>query len=143
MVEYAAGDPDNGDVFDITSLVSEMLPQASWRANIKVEVEAQYETDYSVTPPVKRIETKISFGGGAGGKYVYGASHLDDVVNSALPDGERVDLIRKREARLRKKADELNHDAMVAKLQQVAAIRSQHRIGRVTFDAALLPEGKT
>ena len=34
--------------------------------------------------------------------------------------------------KLRKKADDLEYDAKVAKLEQVAAIRTQHPIARVT-----------
>lgn len=135
MIDYGEGETANGEVFDITALVTEMLPQASYQANLTINVKAERETDYSVRPAVSRAKLSISFGGDAGGKWVHGATHLDDVVNSALPDGHGVELIRKREQRLRKKADDLNHDAMRAKLQQVAAIRHQHPIAR--FSEAL------
>lgn len=139
MVDYGEGDTANGEVFDITALVAEMLPKASWRASLRFEVEARYETDYSVSPSVKNVNTTISFGGDAGGQWVHGATHLDDVVNAAMPDGERVQAIKKRTERLRKKAQELEHDAMVAKLQQVAAIRHQHPIARFSEPLPQLP----
>ena len=126
MIDYGEGETANGEVFDLTELVKEMLPQARFLAQLTINVQAERDTDYSVRPPLVRPKLSISFGGDAGGKWVHGATHLDDVVNSALPDGDRVELIRKREQRLRKKADDLNHDAMRAKLQQVAAIRHQH-----------------
>lgn len=135
MLEYGPGDSNNGEVFDLTALVSEMLPKASYRARINLEVQAakSYDPD-----PVKREQPvlEISWGGDAG-NWVHGATHLEDVINAALPDGERVTGIKNKAKRLRKKADELDDDAMRAKLEQVAAIRSQYPIARVTSKVAL------
>lgn len=130
MVDYGEGDTANGEVFDITALVTEMLPQASYRAQISIYVDAEKETDYSTRPTTYKVKTSISFGGDAGGQWVHGATHLDDVINSACADGDKVALIKKREARLRKKADELRSDAMRAKLMQVAEIRHTRPIAR-------------
>lgn len=143
MIDYGEGDTASGEVFDLTALVTEMLPQASYRARLTVNVTAERVTDYSVKPVVPKAKLEIDFGGDAGGKWVHGATHLDDVVNSALPDGDKVELIRKREARLRKKADDLNHDAMRAKLAQVAAIRHQHPIARFSEPLPSIPEART
>ena len=135
MLEYGPGDADNGEVFDLTALVSEMLPKANWRAGINLSVQATKSFD---PDPVKREqpELEISWGGNAG-NWVHGATHLEDVVNAAMPDGERVAGIKNKAKRLRKKADDLDHDAMRAKLEQVAAIRGQHPIARVTANVAL------
>ncbi len=141
MIDYGEGESANGEVFDLTALVTEMLPQASWRAALNVEVRAERETDYSVKPPVAHAKLSIAFGGDAG-NWVHGATHLDDVVNSALPDGERVSAIKRKEKLLRKKADTLMHDAMVAKLHQVAEIRHQHPIARFSEPLPSLPEAK-
>lgn len=142
MIDYGEGDTASGEVFDLTALVTEMLPQASYHASLSVNVQAEREYDYSVRPAVVKPKLTISFSGDAG-KWVHGATHLDDVVNSALPDGDKVELIRKREARLRRKADDLNHDAMRAKLAQVAAIRHQHPIARFSEPLPAIPEAPT
>jgi len=85
MLEYGPGDADNGEVFDLTALVAEMLPKAGWCAGIDLRVQAtkSYDPD-----PVKREqpELEISWGGDAG-NWVHGATHLEDVINAALPDG--------------------------------------------------------
>lgn len=137
MLEYGPGDADNGEVFDLTALVAEMLPKAGWRAGIDLRVQATKSFD---PDPVKREQPElgISWGGDAG-NWVHGATHLEDVINGALPDNERVTGIKNKAKRLRKKADELDYDAMRAKLEQVAAIRGQHPIARVTANVALPP----
>lgn len=138
MVDYGEGQPDSGDVFDLTALVAEMLPRAIWSASISVDVQAS--KNYSPDPAKPAApDLEISFGGNAGGEYVCGATHLDDVVNAALPDGERVVAIRNKSKRLRKKADELDMDAMRAKLEQVAGVRAQFPIARVSQQMPSLP----
>jgi hypothetical protein len=139
MIDYGEGEIANGEVFDLTALVAEMLLQAAWGANLEISVGAKYETDYSVQPFAQTVKTTISFSGRAGGESVYGASHLDDVVNAAMPDGERVKAIKRRAKRLSDKAEELRSDAMAAKLQQVAAIRHQHPIARFSEPLPQLP----
>jgi hypothetical protein len=140
MIDYGEGETANGEVFDLTALVTEMLPQATYQARLQIDVRAERETDYSVRPPVSKAKLTVCFGGDAGGRWVHGASHLDDVVNSALPDGDRVEAIKRKEKLLRKKADQLNYDAMHAKLLQVAAIRHQHPIARFSEPLPQLPE---
>lgn len=130
MIEYGPNEGP-GEVFDLTALAVEMLPQAAYNAHLEVKVQAERTYDYSKSPMEKGHKTVISFNGYAG-EFVHGASHLDDVVNAALPDGERVTAIKKKVTRCLKKAESLRHDAMVAKLEQVAAIRHQHPIARVT-----------
>jgi len=127
MLDYGPEDPDSGEVFDLTALVTEMLPQASYSARLTVEVEA---TKTYAGPDRPAMQLQVSFGGYAG-QYVFGATHLDDVVNSALPDGERVQALKKKAKRLRKKAEDIDRDAMTAKLIQVSEIRHQHPIARV------------
>lgn len=130
MLDYGESEMDNGEVFDLTALVLEMLPQAPFSASLKIEVEAR--KSFGETPA---HELKVSFGGYSGGEYVHAASHLDDVVNASLPDGERVKAIRERARRLQRKVEDLRRDAMAAKLMQVAEIRHQHPIAR--FSGAL------
>jgi hypothetical protein len=128
MLDYGPGDPNSGEVFDLTALVAEMLPKSIYSADIALKVEAtkRYPSD-----PDNPLRLSVSWSGHAG-QFVYGATHVEDVVNSALPDGERVKSLRTKARRLRKKADEVDRDAMVAKLVQVSEVRHQHPIARVS-----------
>jgi hypothetical protein len=134
MLDYGSGDPDSGEVFDLTALAQEMQEgRYSADVNIKVKAEKTY-----AGPDKPAVKMSVSFGGYAGGEFVYGATHLDDVVNSALPDGERVATLKKKAKRLRKQAEDVDRDAMVAKLTQVAGVRHQNPIARVTEGPDLL-----
>lgn len=135
MVEYEPGNPDNGEVYDLTALAAEMAKRGhSYRPHIGVDVHA--ERHYDNTEP----HTEISFGGWGGGEYVSHVAHLEDVINMALPDGERVQSLRTKAKRLRKKAEDVDRDAMLAKLEQVAAVRHQHPIARVAINPEAIPQ---
>lgn len=127
MLDYGPEDPASGEVFDLTALAAELLPNSIGSTSLEVSVRAEKTYAGPDKPP---MELFVSFGGYAG-EFVHGATHLEDVVNSALPDGERVTAIKKKAKRLRKRAQDLDRDAMVAKLTQVAGVRHQHPIARV------------
>jgi hypothetical protein len=143
MLEYGDGESDNGEVFDLTALVREMGVSSKYgRAGISLNVDAEkiYNYDRKATEPAElAYRTSIRWGGDAG-EWVHGATHLDDVINAALPDGERVQRIKRASGRAKKRMESLARDAMVAKLEQVAAIRYQHPIARVTETAKQLAE---
>lgn len=129
MLEYEPGNPDNGEVFDLTALAGEMVMKANYSATIGLDVHATKTFSRDADAPAFSLD--ISWNGNAG-EFVHGGTHPEDVVNSALPDGERVKSIKNRARNLRKKADRLDGDAMVAKLEQVASVRAQFPIARVT-----------
>lgn len=129
MVEYGPGDPNNGEIFDLTAVCAEMLERTSYSAGVGLDVRAT--KTFAREPEKPAYQLEISWNGNAG-EFVHGASHLEDVVNSALPDGDRVTSIKRRAKGLRKKAEALDYDAMRAKLEQVAGVRHQHPIARVT-----------
>jgi hypothetical protein len=132
MIEYGEGDPNNGEVFDLTALAAEMHADGKiYSAELGLRVEVKRE--YSFELKAQATKSTISFNGQCSpGEWVHRASHLDDVVNAAMPDGDAVQAIKKRAARLSKKVDDLRHDAMRAKLEQVARIRHVNPIARVT-----------
>jgi hypothetical protein len=134
MLDYGPEDSDSGEVFDLTALVTEMQSKGVYSASISLDVRA--ERTYA-GPDKPAVKLTVSWGGYAG-EYVHGATHVEDVVNSALPDGERVKGLRTKAKRLRKKAEQVDQDATVAKLIQVAGVRSQHPIARVTEAPNLL-----
>ena len=133
MLDYGPEDPESGEVFDLTALAEEMRGKADgYSASVSLDVRA--EKTYA-GPDRPAVALMISWGGYAG-EFIHGATHLDDVVNSALPDGERVTALKKKAKRLRKKAEDVDRDAMVAKLVQVGEIRHQHPIARVKEETA-------
>jgi hypothetical protein len=134
MLDYGPEDSDSGEVFDLTALVAEMQSKGVYSASISLDVRA--ERTYA-GPDKPAVKLMVSWGGYAG-EFVHGATYVEDVVNSALPDGERVKSLRTKAKRLRKKAEQVDQDAMVAKLIQVADVRSQHPIARVTEAPNLL-----
>lgn len=137
MLEYGEGDPDNGEVYDLTALVSEVKEKTGhYRGNIVLEVTCADDYIYSALRPAGTpMPTKLEVSWRCG--YSASAGNLTDALNTGLPDGERVEGLKKRASRLHKKAADLEYDAKVAKLEQVAAVRLQHPIARVT---AALPE---
>lgn len=135
MLEYEPGNPDNGEVFDLTALLTDITTRTNaYGPHLSLYVNAckNYSTP---TPGAPAIDLDVSWGGQMGGEWIHGAAHLADVINSGMPDGERVASLRNKAKRLNKKAEDLNRDAMVAKLEQVAAIRHQHPIARITQSA--------
>jgi len=136
MIDYGPEAPDSGEVFDLTALTKEMLHRAIYSASIGLNIETR--STFNRESP-QETQTEISWSGYAG-EFVHGATHLEDVVNSSLPDGDRVLGLKKRVRRLRKKADDVERDAMVAKLAQVAGVRHQFPIARVN-ETRLLSDG--
>lgn len=127
MLEYEPGDPDNGEVFDLTALVAEMYAKQRGSISNRITLDVCAGDDYSQKSPWP-MRTDISWRCG----YSASAGNLTDAINTGMPDGDRVQALSARVKKLRKKADSLEYDAKVAKLEQVAAIRSQHPIARVT-----------
>ena len=139
MIDYGEGDAANGEVFDLTELVAEISPRTDYGANIELRIDSNTDYDGEIVAGRRPWKYSISFSGHAlGGQFISGATHLDDVVNGMMPDGFKVQDIRKKATRLRKKADQLDRDAMVAKLEQVAALRHQYPIARFTEPLPLL-----
>jgi hypothetical protein len=136
MLDYGPEDSDSGEVFDLTALAQEMREKSFHNYSASVSLEVRAEKTYA-GPDKPAVALTISYGGYAG-EFIHGATHIEDVVNSALPDGERVAGLKKKAKRLRKKAEEVDHDAMVAKLIQVGEVRSQHPIARVKEGPDLL-----
>lgn len=128
MIEYAEGGP--AEVYDLTSLATDMRAQSdSYGAHIDLQVAC----DRNWTKDGGVNETVISWSGYvSGGGYTSHSSHLEDVLNCALPDGPRVEDLLKKVKRYRKKADKLEWDAKAAKMEQVAAVRHLHPIAHVT-----------
>ena len=130
MIDYGEGDTANGEVFDLTALLWEMNAASpnSYGGNLSITIDSNRHYDRTRPDP---HEYQVKFSGHiSGGEWVHGATHLDDVVNAAMPDGDAVQILKAKAERLQKKVESLQSDAAVAKLRQVAAIRHQHPIAR-------------
>lgn len=139
MLDYGSEDPHSGEVFDLAELVAEMSPKTEYGAHIDVRIESNVDYDKDRVNGRHPWKLSVAFGGHAlGGGYLSGATHLDDVVNAVLPDGFKVQDLRKKAARVRKKAEQLDHDIMLARLEQAASIRHTNPIGRVTETPKML-----
>ena len=141
MLQYEAGNPDNGEIFDLTALVEEMRQRggASSCYSARIGLDVRAERAYTANGPAAEMFVHWN-GDVSGGEWVHGAEHPADVVNASLPDGERVQRFRRSISRAEKRIYKLKHDAMVAKLEQVAAVRHQHPIARVTSIVPVLSE---
>lgn len=127
MIEYAEGGP--AEVYDLTAIASDMRGQSdAYSAYITLQVgcDRNYSKDGCV------YDTSASWSGYvSGGGFTSRSSHLEDVLNCALPDGPRVEDLLKKVKRYRKKADTLEYEAKAAKIEQVSAVRHLHPIAHV------------
>lgn len=136
MLEYAEGDPDNGEVFDLTALADEMASKCPTHEHAIVYLEVCSSRDYSL--PIRGRKTTISWKVMADFKLTGVTGHLDDAINASIPDSEAAAHMRKKSRHLADQLEKLNQDILVQKLRDAAAIRHQHPIARVT--QTVLPE---
>lgn len=132
MVEYE-GNP-HGDVYDLTALSAEMMEKSPYGASIGCSVKSDYQYESGSGKKILK-EQVIEFSGDAK-EWCSGATHIEDVVNFCMPDGEKVKSLRRRLSKLEKDIDETKSDIHYAKLMQVAAVRSANPIAKFHMDEA-------
>lgn len=136
MLEYEPSDPDNGEVFDLTALVADLATKSqfgSCHLELQVASNRNYSSKANEGKGGYETELAASWSGYVcSGDFGGRSSHLADVMNQALPDNDRVVNLRRRAKALHKKADSVDYEAKLAKLDQVAAVRHQHPIARIT-----------
>lgn len=139
MLEYAEGEP--AEVYDLTALATDMRGQSNaYSSHISLQVGC--DRGYSRDGP--SVELNASWSGYvSGGGFTSRSSHLEDVLNCALPDGPRVEDLLKKVKRYRKKADQCEYEAKSAKMEQVAAVRHLHPVAHVTKVPSLEEFSKT
>lgn len=142
MLEYGPGDKDNGEVFDLTELVKQCRTNGEKLYSARIQLSVEANRDYSVGPDKLTVNWNAWMYPGSGVSGIISCGHLDDAINAAMPDGMRVQDLRKKAKRIRDKADEIEHAACVAKLEQVAAVRAQYPIARVTAGVPVLANGE-
>lgn len=143
MLEYGPGDKDNGEVFDLTELVKQCRTNGEGLYSAEIILGVEANKDYSGGPDKLTVNWKAWMFPSTGVSGIISSGHLDDAINAAMPDGMRVQDLRKKAKRIREKADEIERAACVAKLEQVAALRAQYPIARVTQGVPVLNEGNT
>ena len=139
--------PGDGDVFDFTELVQELFQHANYEAELGFSIRCGYKYDGGLCMPG---DISVTFNGRVQ-EYVCGATHLEDILNYALPDDEATTALKDEEERLQrrikalqKRSDEIKREAQYAKLAQCAKIRSQHPIAKFSVaDVPKLPPPNT
>jgi hypothetical protein len=129
MLDYGPEDPESGEVFDLTAIALEIVPTSSYStAEISLNVRAQ--RDYTPSPQA-RFNTVCSWSVNAG-NWMPHTARLDDAINSGIPDSPELQKMQKRIRAWRKKADKIEFEAKLARLEAAAALRSSHPIARFT-----------
>jgi hypothetical protein len=129
LLEYGDGDPDSGEVFDLTALATEISSKTTHDdASIRLDISTR--KDYSQPHPWP-IYTVVNWCASVDYHSSGDTGHLDDAINSALPDSFRTQDLKKKAERLNNKLTKLQNDIKVQRLMDAAAIRSQHPIARV------------
>lgn len=137
MLEYEPGDPDNGEVFDLTQLATELGGLGEHGGGVEVEVDFnphhEYQAGNREQPGPGWIGAcEVYFRAGPRFNMSSQSGRLVDAINSCGIDTERTRRIVKAQERMRKRLDKLQWELKDAKLQAAASIRAQHPIARVT-----------
>lgn len=142
MLDYGDGEPDTGEVFDLTELVRECAAQSKHQhAEIRLRVLAT--NDYAVTSDYNAtgkypLKTEANWSAMVDFNSTGDTGHLDDAINAGMPDSFTTAEIRKKLARLRTKQQQLENDILEQRLRDAATIRHQHPIARVMHTAPAL-----
>lgn len=132
MIEYGEGDPDNGEVFDLTALALEIASNPDSRHNhARIELAVSASRDYASDAP-KALKTHIKWQAMVDFSRSGESGYLDDAINASLPDSCRTLDLRKKLNSHEKKAEKLKVDIMEQRLRDAALVRNQYPVLRVT-----------
>lgn len=139
MVDYGPGEPDSGDVYDLTAQVQALLgsPDDKFRlAGMSIKL-AGHCSRRDVTP-----ELSIEFSGhsydGANHAHCNGASHLADVMNMLAPPDDRVLMLKAEANEAQAKANAAEAAVTAARMEQLAGMRLAHPVARLTTVGELM-----
>lgn len=129
LLEYGDADPDSGEVFDLTALTTEIAAKTEHKqASIRLDISIH--KDYGHGSPWPLYNT-VEWCAMADYHSSAHSGHLDDAINSALPDSFKTQDLRKKERSASRRLDKLREDIKMQRLMDAAAIRHQHPIARV------------
>lgn len=135
MLDYGDGQPDSGEVFDLTALSRELAENETQHHHASIELTVCARRDYDQPAPGVKLEASwqamIRFRSSGD------SAHLDDAINASMPDSFATDDLRKKLKRVEAKAEKLKGDIQIQRLMDVAKVRSQHPIARVTENPML------
>lgn len=136
MIEHA-DEPGKSEVYDLTDLMFDVLEQAqSYQPSVSLKVRIKKSYDSKKPEPILEV---------AWSSYIKDFSpdcgNLSDAINFGMPDGETSKKLRNQAKRLRKKADDIDYQARVAKLEEISKIRNQHPIAVVSQKEPILTGG--
>jgi hypothetical protein len=135
MLDYGEGDPQSGEVFDLTELVRETALRCEKGlhvSSITLDVDANSDYDAERGENGWPLKTTVEWRAMINYERSGTSGHLDDAINAAMPDSMATQDIRKKLERVSKRAEKLREDIQVQRLRDAAAIRHQHPIARVS-----------
>lgn len=140
MLEYEDGDPDNGEVYDLTALASEIASTPACNGQSEIQLRIVQKKNYGSYGP--EVYTAVGWRAGGWCMTAYqDAGRLQDAINIGLPDTEEAREIREKMERVRKRTGDrlraIRAELDQQKLRDAAAVRSHHPIARVTPANAL------
>lgn len=136
MLENADGESQVYDLTEVTLAAFE-ASQPNYSGWVELRIQAQKTYDGKNT---------ISLASSWQSYFNEMSSHtaeLTDAINFGMKDNLTVENLRKRAKKLRQKAEEVEREARLAKLDHVASIRGQHPIAVITATHPALAEVST
>lgn len=139
MVEYEDGNPDNGEVFDLTALAMELRERDTKFHDARIELKVAATDDYSKSrrPAGDGYEAKTEIAWNVMTAYNSSGDSgwLDDAVNASLPDSERSEMLVKRVSKAEKNLEKLREAVRDQRLADAAEVRGKYPVCRVTAKA--------
>jgi DNA repair exonuclease SbcCD ATPase subunit len=172
MLEYGPGDPDSGEVYDLTALVPELCAPKEEECHASSVIELEVKFDRESYQHDWQPTTTVSFRAGRQFHLGSKAGRLQDAINAAIREmsNDRIERIHATQKRLSERMSKLQRELQgvgrsasqvgrcaerMSKLQRelqeerlrmAAAVRHQYPIARVTAaplaDVAKLEDGK-
>ena len=133
MINYEPGSPDDGEVFDLTALVSELSKREDSRHHHAViELNIMSTRDYSGMGAEITTKSEIQWSAMIDFNSSGRSGYLDDAIKASMPDTVTTDELRKRLKRAKRKVDDIEEAIRTQRLEDAAQIRHQRPVMRIT-----------
>jgi hypothetical protein len=141
MLEYEDGDPDNGEVFDLTDLAKELRLKDEKYHHAQITMKVEASCDYSRRDEVGyEPKTEICWNVMQAFDSSGDSGWLDDAVNASLPTSETTRGLIKRVSKAEKNLEKLRDAVKEQRLAEAAEVRGKYPICRIMPNATGLAE---
>lgn len=144
MLEYDEGDPDNGEVFDLTELAKELRLKDEKFQDAAVQLRVHAANDYGRRlegggyEPKLEIEWNVAVAFSSSGS----AGWLDDAVNASMPISQTTETLIKRVSKAEKNLEKLRDAVKQQRLNEAAAVRGKYPLARITQNPMQVLDGE-